>query len=170
MVNRMLQGQQTIVYGDGEQQRSFSFVADCVGPLLKMADLPALDGEVINIGPDDEPITINDLARILAEMLAFNLDPVYLPERIREVRVATCSSDKARRLLGYRTTTTLREGLESMIDWIRAHGTKPFHHHLSLEIESPLVPPTWREGAQTGVPMPSGTENSRLPRRTSRKF
>jgi len=157
MVNRMLQGQQPIIYGDGEQQRSFSFVADCVGPLVKMAELPGLDGEVINIGPDDEPVTINELTRILAEMLAFDLDPIYLPPRIREVRVATCSSDKARRLLGYRTTVTLREGLRSMIDWIRARGTKPFRHHLPLEIESPLVPPTWREGAEVSAAVPSGT-------------
>lgn len=147
MINRMLQGEQPIIYGDGEQVRSFSFVQDCVDPLIRMAEQPGLNGEVINIGPDDEPITINELARILADMLDFDLDPVHLPERTREVRVATCSSDKARRLLGYRTTVPLREGLRSMIDWIRAHGTKPFRHHLPLEIDSPLVPTPWRSGA-----------------------
>jgi UDP-glucose 4-epimerase len=157
MINRMLQGHQPIIYGDGEQQRSFSFVEDCVDPLVKMAELPGLDGEVVNIGPDDEPITINELARMIAGMLAFNLDPVYLPERIREVRVATCSSDKARRLLGYRTTVTLREGLSSMIDWIRAHGVKPFIHHLPLEIDSAAGPPTWREGAEIAVTLPTAT-------------
>lgn len=157
MINRMLQGEQPIIYGDGEQQRSFSFVADCVDPLVNMAELAGLDGETINIGPDDEPITINELARMLAEMLEFDLDPIYLPARIREVRVATCSSDKARRLLGYRTTVTVRAGLHSIIEWIRTHGTKPFRHHLPLEIESPLVPPTWREGAEIGTSVPSPT-------------
>lgn len=144
MINRMLQGEQPIIYGDGEQQRSFSFVQDCVDPLVKMATLPNLDGEVINIGPDEEPVTINELARLLAGMLNFKLDPIFLPERVREVRIATCSSDKARQLLGYNTTVSLREGLESMVAWIRSHGAKPFTHHLPLEIDSPLVPDTWR--------------------------
>lgn len=144
MINRMLQGMQPIIYGDGGQQRSFSFVQDCVNPLVKMAALPELDGEVINIGPDEEPVTINELARVLAEMLEFKLDPIYLAERTREVRIATCSADKARNLLGYETTVSLHDGLGSMIDWIRAHGTRPFRHHLPLEIDSPLVPQTWR--------------------------
>jgi len=32
-----------------------------------------------------------------------------------------------------------------MIDWIRQHGTKPFEYHLPIEIDSPLVPGTWRD-------------------------
>jgi UDP-glucose 4-epimerase len=145
MVNRMLQGQQPIIYGDGEQQRSFSFVQDCVDPLVRMGTMPGLDGEIINIGPDEEPITINTLAVALAELLAFPLDPIRVPARPREVKLATCSADKARRLLGYRTQVTLREGLLSMIAWVRANGVKPFSYHLPLEIDSPLVPVTWRD-------------------------
>lgn len=151
MINRMLQGEQPIIYGDGSQQRSFSFVQDCVEPLVKMAALPHLDGEVINIGPDEEPATIHELAEILAELLDFPLDPIYLPERTREVLIATCSAEKARRLLNYRTTVSLRDGLQSMIEWIRVHGTKPFRHHLPLEIDSALVPETWRAGTRPGI-------------------
>jgi UDP-glucose 4-epimerase len=159
MINRMLQGQQPIIYGDGEQQRSFSFVQDCVNPLVQMATRPGLDGEVINIGPDEEPVTINELARTLAEMLEFELDPIYLPERTREVRIATCTSDKARQLLGYRTSVSFREGLESMVSWIRSHGTKPFEHHLPIEIESPLLPSTWRPDGP-GLQDPASVERS----------
>ena len=36
-----------------------------------------------------------------------------------------------------------RDGLQSIVDWISAHGTKPFAYHLPIEIESPLVPETW---------------------------
>lgn len=154
MINRMLQGLQPIIYGDGEQMRSFSFVQDCVDPLVRMAERDGLHGEVINIGPDEEPVTINQLAEILAEMLDFDLDPIYLPERTREVRIATCSSSKARRLLGYRTTVSLRAGLASMIEWIREHGTKPFQHYLPIEIDSPLLPSTWRAEAATEMTAP----------------
>ena len=145
MVNRMLQGLQPVIYGDGEQKRTFSFVQDCVDPLVKMGTLPGLDGEVINIGPDEETVTINELAKILAELLDFELAPIYVATRPREVRDARCSADQARRLLNYRTSVTLREGLQSIIDWIRAQGPKPFTYHLPIEIDTPLLPATWKE-------------------------
>ena len=145
MINRMLQGKQPIIYGDGEQQRCFSFVQDCVDPLIKMGTQPGLSGEVINIGPDEEPVSVNRLAEIIAELMSFELHPIYVDERPREVKVATCSADKARRLLGYQTKVTLRDGLKSMVDWIREHGPKPFEYHLPIEIDSPLVPATWRD-------------------------
>jgi UDP-glucose 4-epimerase len=144
MINRMLQGKQPIIYGDGEQERCFSFVQDCVDPLLKMGTQENLSGEIINIGPDEETVTINQLAKILAEILSYDLHPMYVKERPREVRNATCSADKARKLLGYKTKVTLRDGLRSMVDWIREHGPKPFEYHLPIEIDSPLLPDTWK--------------------------
>ncbi len=143
MINRMLQGKQPVIYGDGGQKRCFSFVQDCVSPLIKMGTLPNVAGETINVGPDEEYVSILELAKIIAELLSFDLDPIMVPDRPQEVRYATCSADKARRLLDYRTSVTLREGLQSIIDWISAHGTKPFAYHLPIEIESPLVPETW---------------------------
>ena len=145
MINRMLQGKQPIIYGDGKQDRSFSFVQDCVDPLLAMGTKPGLSGEIINIGPDDEVTSINELARILADLIGFDLHPIYVADRPQEVRSATCSSDKARRLLDYRTKVTLIEGLQSMVNWIREHGPKPFEYHLPIEIDSPIVPLTWRD-------------------------
>lgn len=145
MVNRMLQGQQPIIYGDGEQRRSFSFVQDCVDPLLKMGTQSGLSGELINIGPDEESSTINELARMLAEILNFDLKPIHVAARPQEVNDATCSADKARKLLAYKTKVSLHDGLVSIVEWIRAHGPKPFEYHLPIEIESPLVPATWRD-------------------------
>ncbi|HXV15234.1 MAG TPA: NAD-dependent epimerase/dehydratase family protein [Gemmatimonadaceae bacterium] len=145
MINRMLQGKQPVIYGDGEQVRSFSFVQDCVDPLLKMGTLPGLSGEIINIGPDTGSVTINELAKIIAELLSFDLDPIYVPDRPKEVKKTECSADKARRLLEYEAKVPLREGLQTIVDWIRAHGTKPFEYHLPIEIDSPEVPKTWRD-------------------------
>ena len=58
----MLQGKQPIIYGDGEQQRCFSYIDDCLYCLNALAFQDNVVGEVINIGPDEEPITINELA------------------------------------------------------------------------------------------------------------
>jgi UDP-glucose 4-epimerase len=144
MINRMLQGKQPIIYGDGTQTRSFSFVTDCTGPLIQMATAP-VHGEVINIGPDDIATSINELAMVLAELCEFNLNPIYVPDRPMEVKHALVSADKARTLLGYRPETDLRAGLAEIVTWMRARGPRPFVYHLPIEIESNKLPITWRE-------------------------
>ncbi|TSC59219.1 MAG: UDP-glucose 4-epimerase [Candidatus Peregrinibacteria bacterium Greene0416_19] len=143
MINLMLQGRQPIIYGDGEQKRCFSFVQDDIQILEKLIDAPNVAGEVINIGPDEEFITINELAQTIADLLSFKLDPVYVPGRPQEVKLATCDAGKARRLLGYKTTYTLRQGLQEMIDWIRKRGTKKFKYTFDIEIISDKTPKTW---------------------------
>lgn len=145
MANLLLQGRRPLIYGDGEQRRCFSFVDDCLHCLLQMGTLPDANGQIINIGPDEETTSINGLARVLCDLTEQPFDPEYLPGRPCEVKVAVCHADKARRLLAYRTRTSLREGLASIVDHIRQSGPRPFHYHLPLEIPGPLTPRTWRE-------------------------
>lgn len=146
MINRNLQGLPAIIYGDGNQERCFSFVGDCLTSLLRMVDCPS--GEVYNIGPDQEDsevVTINELARVVAELTGFNGEPIHKPDRPREVKRAFTSSRKIRRDFGYRTTVTLREGLQQMVEAIKAEGTKPFDYSfLDLEIVNDLTPTTWK--------------------------
>ncbi|KHO46258.1 MAG: NAD-dependent epimerase/dehydratase [archaeon GW2011_AR3] len=145
MINLMLQGRQPIIYGDGSQKRCFSFVQDVNDCLKKVAFQENVVGEVINVGPDEEFITINQLAKTIARLLGFDLKPKYVAERPQEVKLASCSADKARKLLSYRTQTKLSDGLQSMIDYIKARGTKKFKYHLDLEIINDKCPATWKE-------------------------
>jgi UDP-glucose 4-epimerase len=145
MVNRMLQGKQPIIYGTGEQQRCFSFIQDVIDPLMVACQSPDAVGQVINIGPDEEHITINRLARNLAEIMQFDLDPIYMTGRPQEVPIALCSSNKARRLLGYETKVTLKQGLQELADWIKSRGARQFDYHLPLEIITEKTPKTWTE-------------------------
>lgn len=145
MINLMLQGRQPIIYGDGSQMRCFSFIHDVIDPLIKLGTDLGVVGHVINVGPDEEFITINELAKTTAELLNFDLNPIYMPGRPREVKHATCSADKARAMLGYETKTSLKDGLIEMIDYIKKRGVKPFHYHLDLEIVSDLTPRTWKD-------------------------
>ena len=145
MINLMLQGRQPIIYGDGKQMRCFSFYQDVVDPLIKMATEESVVGETINVGPDEEPITINELAETVADIIGMKLDPIYMPDRPQEVKVATCSAEKARKLLGYQTSTNLRDGLKDMVEYINKRGAKPFTYHLDLEIINDLTPRTWKE-------------------------
>lgn len=150
MINLMLQDRQPIIYGSGRQRRCFSFIGDCLSCLMRMGTDPHVVGEVINIGPDEAPVTIETLAGIIAYTVLGKPDgwlrPVFMPGRPQEVFHAVCSSNKARDMLDYHTETTLREGLTMMAAHIREHGTKPFKYHLPIEInDSVLLPRTWKD-------------------------
>lgn len=145
MINLMLQGRQPIIYGDGKQMRCFSFIDDCIYCLKVMAFRDNVHGEIINIGPDEEFIEIIGLAEIIANLLGFNLNPEFHPSRPREVKMAICSADKARQLLGYKTRVGLKEGLQQTIEYIDKRGALPFKYHLDLEIINDLTPKTWSE-------------------------
>lgn len=145
MINRMLQGKQPIIYGDGTQQRCFSFVTDVVEPLFQATIRLEAVGQVFNVGPDSDTVTINELATLLADMMHFDLEPIYVPDRPQEVKIALSSADKARKYLDYKTSTSLQDGLQEMIDWISARGVREFNYDLPIEIESDLTPKTWTQ-------------------------
>lgn len=143
--NRMLQGKQPIIYGDGQQKRSFTFVADVVEPLYKASMMRETNGQIINVGPDQESCTIQTLAEMVARRLSFDLEPIYVADRPNEVKVALCSSEKARSLLGYEAKTSQTDGISELVDWIKEKGAKPFEYHLELEIINEKTPRTWLE-------------------------
>jgi UDP-glucose 4-epimerase len=145
MTNRLLQNKEPIIYGDGMQQRCFSFIDDVVEPLFVACSSDKAVGQIINIGPDEEPITINDLAKNLQAIIGTNLEPIYTGGRPQEVKVALCSSDKARELLSYETSTDLHTGLTSLVDWISNRGPRVFDYHLPIEIRNDRLPATWAE-------------------------
>ncbi len=143
MINLMLQGRQPIIYGDGKQTRCFSDIDDVTWCLARMADDDCLSGEVFNVGPDERPVTVLELAEILGELLSFPLQPQFVDARPREVKHALCSSGKIRERFGYRTTIDLEHSLLKLIDYVRQRGVRSFSYHLDLEILSELTPRTW---------------------------
>lgn len=145
MINLMMQGRQPVIYGDGEQERCFSYIDDCLYCLEEMAIRPEVAGQVINIGPDEEIVTINHLANTIANQLQFNLNPIYLPDRPKEVKHAICSSDKARQFLDYKTTVSLEDGVAEMIKYIDNRGVRDFKYHIDLEIINDKTPKTWSQ-------------------------
>ena len=143
MLNRILQNQAPIIYGDGEQKRCFSYIDDCLSCLIPMLDQKNLNREIINIGPDEEFVTINQLSEICANVTGSNLSPIYKKDRPKEVKHATCSADKARKLLNYKTKTDLKTGVEKTYEYIKKRGTKPFNYYIDIEIKNDLTPETW---------------------------
>ena len=143
MINLMLQNRQPVIYGDGEQKRSFSDVDDCIYCIDKLATDPSIKSQLVNIGPGDNIITINELFKIISNKLKFNQEPIYYEDRINEVKIANCSSDKARDLLGYKRTIPLDQSIDTIIDHIKKKGTKNFLYNYELEIKNEKTPKTW---------------------------
>lgn len=145
MINRMLQGKQPIIYGNGEQKRCFSFMQDVTDPLMIACETNVADGRIVNIGPDEEFVTINELAQKLSIILDFKLEPIYMPGRPQEVFHANCSANLARELLNYKTTTSLESGLVELVNWIKSKGARQFNYHLPLEFVTDKTPKTWTD-------------------------
>ena len=145
MINRMLQKKAPIIYGDGKQKRCFSYIDDCLSCLLPMLNQKNLNKQIINIGPDEEFVTINEISEICSNITGSNLKPIYKKDRPQEVKNATCSADKARKYLNYTTKTDLKTGIQKTFDYIKKRGTKPFNYHINLEIINDLTPITWLE-------------------------
>ena len=145
MINRMLHGKQPIIYGSGNQKRCFSFINDVIDPLITACNSKLAVSKTINIGPDEQFITINELAQHIAKIIDFNLDPIYVPGRPLEVEFASCSADLARKLLSYKTKTNLDHGLMQLVEYIKTRGLKQFDYHLPIEFITEKTPKTWSE-------------------------
>ncbi|MDA9806248.1 NAD-dependent epimerase/dehydratase family protein [Alphaproteobacteria bacterium] len=143
MVNLMLQGKSPVIYGDGNQIRCFSDVRDVIDCLVKLAFDQRAVGQIFNIGPDEEAVTINNLFELLANKLKFNKAPIYMPGRPQEVKHATCSANKIREYFNYKTSYNLSQSLDSVINYISLKGAKNFEYHLDIEILNENVPKTW---------------------------
>jgi UDP-glucose 4-epimerase len=145
MINLMLQKKSPIIYGDGNQKRTFSDIEDCIYCLDKLLTDPQIISQVVNIGPDEEYVSINELYRLLSNKLKFNLEPKYLEDRPNEVKEATCSADKARQILSYKTTVSLDKSLDKIINYISQKGPKDFQYNYPLEINNEKTPTAWKE-------------------------
>ena len=145
MINRILNNQPPIIYGDGQQKRCFSDINDVVNPLINSMTNKNAVGQTINVGPDEDVITIEELAKKVLKVLNSNLEPIYVEPRPKEVEFAHCSADKSRELLDYKTTVPLDQSIENIANWIISVGPKKFRYHLDIEIINEATPKTWKE-------------------------
>lgn len=144
MINRALQDMPIYVYGDGKQKRCFSPVDDIL-PCLEAAINGAADENIVNLGPDGtSAVPINRLAELIRDMTNHKVPILHVPGRPNEVKNAYCTNERSKYLLGYKEDRLLGECLMDMIDFVKENGPKPFQHFANIEIDSPLLPETWR--------------------------
>jgi UDP-glucose 4-epimerase len=124
-VEQALDGRDITIYGNGEQSRCFSFVGDVVRGVLMLADHPGANGQVFNIGTDEE-VTVRELAGRIVNKVgsdsrldfiayedAFGPGFEDMPRRVPDL-------SRIHELVGYRPEVTLDRLLDLTIENIRA--------------------------------------------------
>jgi nucleoside-diphosphate-sugar epimerase len=124
-VRHALEGRSPTIYGDGEQTRDFTYVANVVDGVLRAATADTdVSGEVINVATGHR-ISLNDLWTTLQRIIGTDIAPTYGEPRAGDVRDSLADISKAERLLGYRPIVGLEEGLRATVEWARTQGAVP---------------------------------------------
>ena len=117
-ITALLRGDPPMIFGDGKQSRDFTYVDNVVAANLLAAKASGVAGEVFNIACG-ERITINELARMLTEIIGVNIEPEYTPPRPGDVLHSLADISKAQKLLGYKIKVDFERGLQKTVEWYR---------------------------------------------------
>jgi len=114
-IERLLDGEPPIIYGDGGQTRDFIYVSDVVGALMSALNRNGAVGRIFNIATG-VPTSVNQIARVLIELFGWeNVKPRYRLPRQGDIRDSYADIKEAGLYLGFEPAVTLREGLSALI-------------------------------------------------------
>jgi UDP-glucose 4-epimerase len=118
-----LAGRTPRIFGDGEQSRDFTYVANVVDATLRASLAPAAPGKVINVGTGKSS-TLNQTIGVLNRIVDTQVKPEYAPARIGDVRHSTADISLARATLGYEPRVSFEDGLRLTVDWMRTSSAR----------------------------------------------
>jgi len=127
-VKQALSGQPISVFGDGNQSRSFTYVGDVVGALIKLMETPAAVGQVFNVGNGKE-ISILELAKLVRDRTKSKSEIVFVPyekayeEGFEDMPRRVPDISKLQKLIGYRPTLDIAEIIERIVEHHRRTGS-----------------------------------------------
>jgi UDP-glucose 4-epimerase len=132
-MNQILQNKPLTIFGDGNQTRAFSYIGDIAPIMAQAIEVPAAYNQVFNVGAD-QPYSVNQLAREVANAMGVKPEVAHLPPR-NEVVDAYSSHDKERRVFGDHKVASLEEGLSRMAEWVKKHGARSSQKFGHIEVE-----------------------------------
>ena len=118
----LLENRSPKIYGDGEQTRDFTYVANVVDGVLRACEAPGASGQVINVATGGR-ISLNTLFKAMRAIIGGNLEPTYLEGRQGDVRDSQADISKAKAILGYDPIVSFEDGLKNTIEWYRTANT-----------------------------------------------
>jgi nucleoside-diphosphate-sugar epimerase len=114
----LIENRSPTIYGDGEQTRDFTYVANVVDGVLRACEARGASGEVINVATGGR-ISLNQLFRAMRDLVGSSVEPTYVETRAGDVRDSQADIAKAKRILGYEPIVSFEDGLERTIAWYR---------------------------------------------------
>jgi len=117
-ISALCENRRPRIYGDGEQTRDFTYVANVVDGVLRACHAPAASGEVINVATGGR-ISLNQLFNTVRDLVGASTEPIYDEPRAGDVRDSQADISKAQRLLGYKPVVSFEQGLEQTIAWYK---------------------------------------------------
>jgi nucleoside-diphosphate-sugar epimerase len=117
----LLERRRPTIFGDGEQTRDFTYVANVVDGVLRACDAPGASGQIINVATGGR-ISLNTLFDTMRRLVGVDLEPVYVAPRVGDVRDSQADIARAREILGYTPIVSFEDGLRATVDWYRAAG------------------------------------------------
>ena len=118
-INALLDGERPTIYGDGEQTRDFTFVANVVAANLLACTAPKVGGGLYNIACG-ESISLLQVCKELQRMLRSKLEPVFEPARAGDVKHSLADIGAARAALGYAPQVPFHDGLARTVEYFKA--------------------------------------------------
>jgi UDP-glucose 4-epimerase len=118
-ITALLDGKQPSVFGDGEQSRDFTYVANVVDATLRACEAPGASGKVFNVGTG-ERFTLNETLRLLGRISGKNAQAKYDPPRTGDILHSQADISLARKILGYQPSVAFAEGLKRTWEWYAA--------------------------------------------------
>ena len=112
----VIRGESPVVYGDGEQSRDFTYIANVVDATLRACEAPGSSGMVIN-GGTGARITLNEVLKLLEKITGSKINAKYDPPRTGDIKDSQADISRARDLLGYRPIVDFEWGLKLTWDW-----------------------------------------------------
>jgi nucleoside-diphosphate-sugar epimerase len=120
----LLQDEQPIVYGDGEQSRDFTYIDNVVDQTLRACEADGASGLVFN-GGTGAHITLNQVLKTIEKITGKKVTARYDPPRNGDIRDSQADISLARKVLGYEPRVLFEEGLRRTWDWYEASFGKP---------------------------------------------
>jgi nucleoside-diphosphate-sugar epimerase len=118
----LLENRAPTIYGDGEQTRDFTYVANVVDGVLRALEAPGASGQVINVATGTR-ISLNRLFETMRSLIGADVKPQYAGVRAGDVRDSQADIRKAHEVLGYEPIVPFEEGIRRTVDWYRRVAT-----------------------------------------------
>jgi nucleoside-diphosphate-sugar epimerase len=116
-VTAIAAGEPVVIFGDGEQSRDFTYVANVIDATIRAGEAEGASGEIVNVAAGS-PASVNRIADTIGAILDKPVEKRHLPPRSGDIRDSWADLSKAEQVLGYRPEIGLEEGLRRTVDFL----------------------------------------------------